>query len=352
MKIKLPIPGLTLPSIKFGDGNVYDLAATAKVPLFTGGTLAESSRASRSAYRASRQDYLTDSLKLLYDVRRAYYTAAGAQARADAALQSSQRLDRHYQDVLKAKEIGTMSDENRIQALARLRQTEQAVMTAEAAAKAARLALGNLVGQPDQQIMPTSDLQTGLGVDGDGDAIVPAQRPEVQSVNARIEQNQHLVRASQGSLWPMVSGNAVYHYAKPGIDALTNDWMNYYTVGVSATWTLWDWNSRAARIQQVKSSQRSLEARKQDLVNQLTTRRATMQENLAAARRVLDKAQDRADLERQRLALVEGRQKSGMATESDYLDAQDDLTEAETDLVTAQVQVRLAEADLLNASGY
>jgi outer membrane protein TolC len=352
MKISLPIPGLTFPPIKFGDGNVYDFAATAKIPIFMGGTLTENTRAGRSALQASQQDYRSDSLRLVYDVRRAYFNAVGAEARADAARQSARRLDRHYQDLLKAKEIGTVSEENRIQALSRLRQAEQMTLTAEGSARSARLALGNLASAPDKEITPASDLNTSLTANTAPDAIAVESRAEVAATNARLQQSRHLIRAAQGSLWPALAGSAAYHYAKPGVDAAANEWMNYYTLGVSATWTLWDSNARHSKVRQVKASERSMEARKQDLLNSLTTRRASALQVLEAARAAFTKVSERADLERQRLAMVEGRQKSGMATESEYLDAQDDLTAAETDLAAAAVQVRLAETDVLNASGY
>jgi hypothetical protein len=40
-----------------------------------------------------------------------------------------------------------------------------------------------------------------------------------------------------------------------------------------------------------------------------------------------------------------------MASESEYLDAQDDLSTAALDLAAATVRLRLAEADVLTASG-
>jgi outer membrane protein len=352
IQVPITIPGVRIPQIQFGDGNVYDFAATARIPLYAGGALTERSRADASAYAASQKDYLSDSLKLVYDVRRAYFSALGASARSDAARASAERLERHLKEITNAKAVGTMSEENRITALASLRQAESMVVTTEAALKAAELALGNLIGQAGEEIIPNGELHHAL-VDSSGLAEAPMEsRVEVAAVNARLEQTRHLISAQRGSLLPSLSGSAAYHYAKPGVDFEQNKWMDYYVLGLTASWTLWDFNSRSYQVDQVKSSRLVLEFRKQDLENALVTARQTALESYRAAEVTRGKAAERSDLQRQRLAMVEGRLKNGMATETEYLDAQTDLTTADTDLASATAQLRLAEADLLYASGY
>jgi outer membrane protein len=352
IQVPITIPGVHISPIQFGDGNVYDFTATARLPLYTGGTLSERSKADASAFAAARQDFSSDSLKLVYDVRRAYFNALGTAARADAARASQDRLARHVKEITNAKAVGTMSDESRITALASLRQAEGSVITADAALKAANLALGNLIGQAGEEITPVGELDHAL-VDSTGPIDMPLDsRVEIRSMNSRIEQTRHLVGAQRGSLLPALSGNATYHYGKPGVNFEQNQWMDYYVLGLNATWTLWDFKARSYQVAQVKASQRALEARKQDLINALRTAQQTTRETYLAARSARDRVAERADLQRLRLTLVEGRLKNGMASESEYLDAQTDLTTAETDLASANAQLRLSEADLLYASGY
>jgi outer membrane protein len=352
LSIPLSLPGFTPPNISFGDGNVYDLQAVVKAPIYAGGTLVESAKASRFGAQASRYDLATDSLSLLYNVRRAYYNALGAEARVDAAQTSAARLQRNLQTIIEGQKLGANSEENHIAALSRLRQAEEAVINSENQARAARLTLGSLVLEPGKEIIPAGDLNQPL-VDSTAVSEVPLEaRSEVASANARIEQSTHLTRASGGSLLPSLSGNAIYHYAKPGLDVTENKWMDYWSAGVTASWTLWDWNTRNYRIQQAHANRGALDERNQDLIASLQTRHQTALDALTAARQVKDKAAEHASLERQRLALVEGRLKLGAATETEYLDAQDDLAAAETDYASALAALRLAEADLLNASGY
>jgi outer membrane protein TolC len=347
-EISMASPG---PKIRFYNDNVYDLAMTARVPIYAGGALREKARAESFGGRAAALDLQTDSLKLVFDVRRAYFNALGSEARVEAARQSARRLERHLQELTSAQNIGTVSEETRLMALSRLRQAEQAVLSAQADAQAARLALGNLMVQPGLEIHPAAELDAPIA----DSALVPLpleSRAEVSAAQSRIDQSLRLARTAQGALLPSLSGSAAYHYAKPGVNMTENEWMDYFTLGLTASWTLWDWQARSERVGQVRAAARAWEERKQDLVNVLNTRYETALSALRAAQAAQAKAAERMDIERRRLDLVDGRMRQGMASESEFLDSHDDLTAAETDLISATARLWLAEADLLLAAGY
>ncbi|MFZ5434470.1 MAG: TolC family protein, partial [Calditrichota bacterium] len=353
LKIALPIPGVTMPSVKFGDGNVYDFALTARAPLFAGGTVLQKSKADASAFRAAQQDVIADSLKLLYDVRRAYFNALAAEAREQAAENANDRLTRHVKEIEKIKAAGMQTEENLIAAQASLRQTEVVALNARVAVKTARIALGNLVDVQCRPVPPAGSLDSSLVPNYDIGYQHPFEsRAEIVALDARIEQTDHLAKSTGGSLLPSLSAMAAYHYAKPGVDVVSNDWMDYYVLGVNASWTLWDWNARRYNVQQVKAMSRSLQARKSNALNGLRTRFHMAWETVFAAQATQRMTAERTELQQQRLTMVENRWRGGLATESEYLDAQDDLTSAEADLAAATAALRLAETDALYASGF
>ena len=333
---------------ELGVNDAYDLALTARAPIYSGGSLTERTRAEESAARAAEHDLATDSLRLAYDVRRAFFAALGAAKRAETAQQSVNRLDRHLKELQGAKEAGMASDEMIIQTEAQVRQAEESVLNAEAEAKTARMAFANLVGRPGEEISPADELETTLAP---VEAMSSQSRTDVAAMTARIEQTEHLTRAARGGFLPTLSAQAAYHYAKPGVDALRNQWMYYGTVGANLAWTLWDWNSRAAKVAQARAGMKTLEARKDELLQAIDTRLATSRETMEAAQAARDKATARVELERRRFELVQGRYRVGSTSESEFLDAQDDLTAAELDRSAAAVKLRLAEADWINAAG-
>ncbi|MBU1983725.1 TolC family protein, partial [bacterium] len=273
LNIALPIPGLQMPSVKFGDGNIYDLAVTARAPLFAGGTVLERGRADAAARRSTEHGYAFDSLTALHEIRRAYFETLGAEACAAAARQAVTRINRHVEEIAQAITVGWQSEENRLAATAALRQMESAMIQADLAAQTARLQMGVRVGRPGDEIAPHGDLEFDLMDEKTLEQQEIETRAEMMSLFERIEQSRHLMRATRGSFLPSLAASASYHYGKPGVDIVQNEWMDYYVIGVSASWTLWDWNARRYQVQQTRASVHALEARQDDLKSIIITRR-------------------------------------------------------------------------------
>lgn len=349
LTLPLPIPGLESLKRTIGAHDNYDFALTARAPLFMGGTLQERVRAERASLRASERDFSADSLRLMNDVRRAYFTSLGAEQRMEAARQSASRLNRHLNELQGALKIGSASEEMTIQTEARVRQAEAAVAGTEADVYAARTQLAYLVGKSGEEVAPNDELDQPIANPEEGVDI--EARRDVSALSARIEQTRHLSGAARGSFLPALSAQAAYHYAKPGIDQFKNDWMEYGVFGVNLSWMLWDWNSRSAKVAQVQAGQHALEARKQDLMDMLHAKLLSAAGSVRLAREALAKTDERLALERRRFDMVQGRYQIGTSSESEYLDAQDDLTAAELDRANTAVRLRLAEAEWLNAAG-
>lgn len=342
-----PIPGYTAPHIDFGDGNVYDFNLNARIPIYAGGSQQKRAKAFESAALAAVFDFQSDSLRLLRDVRRAYFEVVTAQANLDAAKNKAARLRRHVEEIEGARKIGTVTEETRLFALANLRAAEGEELRQAALATAARLRLGNLIGIPETEIRTYGDLDASLITEHPSGMT----RPELSALDYRIAQNKHAAKAAKGSYLPSLSGIAAYHYARPGINQVQNDWMDYYTIGLTASWTLWDFGARSYRVQALRMTGNAITSTREDIDRSFRTMLAAASSACESARPAADKMQERLSLQRERIKLVEERLKTGLATESEYLDAQDDLTEAEFQWIASVAALRMAEVDLLYALG-
>lgn len=348
MSFQLPaFPGFTPPDIQFGDGKNYDIALALNAPLFTGGSLTRLEKAQRAEARAAGFQLKADSLKLMYDVRGAFYRALAAEAAKASAIQATDRLKRHLDRIDEMISAGTAVEEARIMALARLRDAQKGVVEADTRLRAARLDLARLAGEPGGEIVPVGDLDQPLVADTAGSGADLAARPDLQALAARAKGGEDRAGAAKGAWWPTVSAQAAYHYGKPGVDQISNEWMDYATVGVRLNWTLFDWGARGSRVEQARAAARAVEETRRDVLAAYRSRLATAEARLAAAREQRSLSDEQARLEHDRLDLVSSRFDQGMATESERLDAEDDLTSAELGLVAAQANERLAEVDLL-----
>ncbi|MBM3320254.1 MAG: TolC family protein [Candidatus Eisenbacteria bacterium] len=353
MRLDLPSFGsFDPPEVRFGDGNTYDLKLDLSSPLFTGGTLFHQRRAGEAAARASRHVLAAEDLRLSREVRRAYFAALGAEARAEAARIAEARFHRHAEDVASAASAGMASEERRVQTLARLRQAEQARLRAEAEARIERINLGRLAGRLNEEIAPSGDLDASLVPVGLPEGTTVDARPELAALSDLAEQGARLERAAQGAYYPTLAAQAAFHHAKPGVDAIANEWVQYGTVGLTLSWPLWEWGARGERVRQARAAKEALEEERAELRKNLESALQAARVRAESAREEEARAAERVDLESRRVGFVRSRYREAAASESELLDALADLAAAEIDVVLAKAGVRLAEAEILYCVGY
>jgi outer membrane protein TolC len=348
---ELELPSAPPRTIRFGDNDSYGVTAGLEVPLYTGGALAATERARRVDALATVYDGAADSLRIVRDVRAQFFLALGTQAEFEAAEVAVQRLQRHLNELSGRIEAGAASEEDRLQSRSRLSAAQQRRAAALERRDVASLELGRALGQPGLTVRPEGQLeQTLLGVSpGGSPADAVSARPELHALTLRQQASEARRRAARGSLLPSVSAIGQLHYAKPGVRIIDNEWMDWASAGVQLKWTLWDAGERSAQVHQLAATTRVLAHRHTVLERRLRGALAVALAQVASRRDQIHRAELRVEFDRQRLGLVEGRYRQGLGTESELLDAQDDLAESETALAATQAQLRLAEVDYLYA---
>jgi len=345
------LPAPISRTIRFGDNESYGLLADLELPLYTGGRLAARERAQRDAANASGFDLAADSLRVIQQVRARFYQTLGAQAEVDAASLAVQRLRRHLEQLEQQVRAGAASTEGQLQVEARLRGAEQRLLNAQEQRSVRRLQLGRALGFPVREVVPAGQLDQSLLSSNEiasGASSVDA-RPELHALSSRQSANQEASRAAEGSLLPSLNATAQLHYARPGVRVIDNEWMDWATVGLRLQWTLFDKGGRSARAEQHAATARALSHRHEELQRELTSALEISRARVKAQREQVAKAQQRAALESQRLELVQGRYQQGLGTETEFLDAQDDLSDAEIAVAAQRSRLRLAEVNLLYA---
>jgi outer membrane protein len=350
--IDLPgVPGFAGRHITLGDENRYALALGVQMPVFTGGALTAAARAEGAAARAAAYDLEAEKLLVTHEVRAAFFRALGARAGVDVAGAATARLGRHVRYLKGQLEVGAASREMRVQAEAALAEAQRRELLAEDALATAELALGSLLGRPGERVAPDGGLDEPLVHDDEIGGAGVGEKPELAAASSRCEQSRERTRAAKGSLMPSVSAAAAMNYGRPGVDLVQNEWMSWASAGVSVSWTLWDWGARRDEVRAAEAAAQALEAQTSELNRRLENALAVARARLDLAREGLGVAADRLALERQRLELVTGRYDQGMATETELLDAQDDLAEADAAHASSLASLRLAEVDLIYAIG-
>ncbi len=331
----------------FGDGHAADVNLGVTAPIYTGGELSGQARAAAAGEEAAAFRTAATALDVTRDVRIAFYATLGRHEQAKASRLAVERLHRHVEEIAAAVGAGAASEESRLRALERLRQAEQREVRAAASRDSAAVVLGRLVGRPDRAVAPAGDLGATLLTGRDVSPGRVTERPDLAALAREEERQALLADALRGKLWPRVGADLRAHYGRPGVDLIANDWTPYATAAVSLDWPLWDAGARTSAAGQAAARARQVAARRDDVVDVVLAAHASARLELDAARAAEALARERVELAQRILDLVAGRLAAAAATESEYLDTQDDLTAAQTDLALARTRVRLAEATLL-----
>ena len=227
---------------------------------------------------------------------------------------------------------GAATEESRLRALARLRQAEQrrcrprprAIRRPGAGTPgrpARRRRAARRRRRPPRCCRPT----TSPAARSTSGPTSPPSRWEEQ------RQRDCSPRRRAAGCWPRVGADLRAHYGRPGVDAMANDWMGYATAGVSLDWPLWDAGARSSARRPGRSA-RAAGSRPARATSARSSPRPHAGARMASTRpaRRSSRPPSASTCTAHLLAMVEGPLRAAGATESEYLDAQDDLTAGRT----------------------
>ena len=325
-------------------------------PLYLGGAI----DASRRAVRDDRSGIEADRSALRADIeleaRTAYWSTVAARAAVDAARADVERAARLAADVAALRDAGmavhaeVLAADARV-AAARLRRVDAQADSADAEAR-----LRSLLGRPAGDELELSDRGSAPPPPPPAELLQEEalhHRPELVALAARIDSVEERQEAARAGSRPRVSGVAGWDLARPNQRhlPLRDEWDDSWSVGVNASWTLFDGHRTGARVAELEAQRSALESELAELerrvrldVELARTRLASVLEAARAAEASRRAAAAREEAERDRLS-------AGMATVSDLLDAQSELAAAEQELVATRARARIAAAALVRAVG-
>lgn len=177
------------------------------------------------------------------------------------------------------------------------------------------------------------------------------RRPELASVRTGQHAAELNRRLATSAYYPTLNAEASYHYAKPGLNQVANEWMRYGVVGVNLQWNLWRGRQDRRRVQQAEAERTRLTWQERDLVAGITHEVERGYENLQLAARQISLAEQLVAQQQERYRIVTVQQREGVATTNDVIVAENDLRAAELQLQRTLVQYQLAQSELQLATG-
>ncbi len=347
--------------------NSYNVRLSLQQPLFTGFRVQSSSSMSENVAKAAGEEYNKDRSELVYAVTNAYWSLFKAIEFKKLIDENAGQVKAHLQDVQNflAQGMATNNDVLKVQVQYSNVQLQQ--IDANNNVQLAMIGLNNVMGIPLETqtqlvsvpVLPEAGQGDSLlrpGALPDVAALVRRaveQRPELKALEYRVQAGENGVTLARSGWFPQVYLSGGYTYARPNQRLVpTQDlWKDTWDVSVSASWDIWNWGTTVHQTNQAQAElSQVMDARSQlrdGVALEVTQAYLNMKQ---AGERILV-SQQSVGQAAENYRVTDERFKSGIALNSDLLDAEVALLQAKTSYTQSLVDYQLSNARLHKAIG-
>jgi len=337
----------------------YNARVSIQQPLFTGFKLKSNARAAEYLARASESDRENDNNDLTLNITAAYWSLYQAHETKKFVDENVDRLLAYRKDTENLLKSGLATRNDLLKIEVQLSNARLTQIDAGNDVEVAMMTLNNAIGQPiETEIeLASSPRESALESAGQTPAGLAekafAIRPDLQSIQSRLEASKAGLSATQGNYYPQIFLAANYYYNRPNtryqptIDAFKSSW----DLGVQVQFDIWNWGTTSSEVEQA----RALVTQDENLYGQmkdnivldvkryyLAVERA--REKIQVAGVGVDQAEENARTTRDKYT-------SGLATSTELLDADVALLQAHTNYTGALVEQEIAVARLRKSVG-
>jgi len=349
-------PSIEVPAfgeVDFMPEESYQAGFVAQQPLFTGGRLVNAHEMAKGGVRSSTEQRQAVYNELVFRVKEAYYSILIAQKYAAVAGQSVKLLDAHLRDVQRFVESDLAARVDLLRTEVQRADAEQRLNSARNAVDLSMSAFNNLLDRRLDTPVKVEDVlkyEPGVITLEEAPEAALEQRPELRALEAAVEVAERSVSLARADYYPTVAARGTYDWEKgTQLEILDDGW--HWTVGVSASMSLWNWGATRARVAQAQAraeqARLNLERARDGValeVRQAFLKIGEAEKNVAVSERAVASAQESYRTTKERY-------REGVGTNTDVLDAETALATAEANRYQALFDFNVAVARLEKAIG-
>ncbi|MDR7486624.1 MAG: TolC family protein [Armatimonadota bacterium] len=353
-----PIPGITPSPVTITlpppDPNIYSVGVVYQFPLYSGGRFDWQIALAQANVRGAEAALERAKQHLVLDVRQAYFQMLLAQAGVEVAQRTVTSAEENLRLARARVAAGASPRFDEVQAEVTLANARQSLIRARNGLALAQHGLNTLLALPQDTALAPRETMTAVPLRTGLEALIRRaleNRPELVEHRARLAAAQAAVEVARAGLRPLVvvQGGPTYGNASGtgGAPTPSAGW----SVTLLATLTLSDGNQTAERIREAEArvaQLREAEAQLRQAV-ELEVRRAVLNhaasaEELAAADKIIEQAQEQLRIASVRFA-------AGVSTNFEVITALAAVSQAEANRIQALFNLNVARAQLERAVG-
>lgn len=177
-------------------------------------------------------------------------------------------------------------------------------------------------------------------------------RPEIGLYNARIQQQEAMVRQLNSKISPKFSLSLQGGIGRPGLNILENSFQPYWTAGVKMSWDIGALYTRKDEKRKLDAQMRKIESDKETFMFNTGLDAVQMRNSIDKAKSLLDRDREIIALRESIRASGEEQYRNGVITMTDLMSRIDDEYDAKVAESIHRIQLLMAIYDLKNCLGY
>ncbi|MGB2579776.1 outer membrane protein TolC [Elusimicrobium simillimum] len=333
----------------FSYGNKVNAGVSASLAVFSFGKDYLAFRAQQLSYTSSDYTYQDTLNKTVYDVKEAYYNLVYAIKSVEVYKTSVQQYEQQLAQAQSFYKVGIRSKIDVTNAEVNLNNAKLNLIKAYNNVKTSYATLNSLMGLKKLELYSVDDdLESEKYEISAEYALTTAyqNRPDLAAAVAKTEASKATLNAQRTNYLPEINASASY-----GVSGSTSLSRENGSVGLSASWSIFNGLSTTKRVEELKATfmanQYTQEAVRQSIMKDLTQAYA----NLTQAEEAIPVSKLNVEKAKENLELANGRYKVGIGNSIEVKDAESSYSEAELSYAKSLADYQIAKAYILKSMG-
>jgi len=331
----------------------YGPSVSVTQPIFTGGTLFANVNVAQAQDMTAQANLATTEQQVIYNTQRAYFDVLRAHELLAVAKEVLQAADEHLNSARKQVEAGLRSKTEILRWEVQKANAESNVLRAENALVLSRPALNQVLGldlNTEYNVAPVENLQVEVPATiEERTAVALRKNPALRVAEANVDLAGAQVQVERANFTPKVS--LAYNYSWEANNTLKLDSYKTWSLGIVAQFPIFNSFRDYTNLQKAQETKKQTEDLQQDFDRGLRLQVLQASQNLELAEKQLvitEKARAQAE---ENFRVNKHSYEVGLASNLDFLDAQNAQSQARWDKVNARYDFLLAKTALAQAMG-
>jgi len=335
----------------------YTMKMSLQQPVFTGFRLESNADLNKYNLLASSEDLKKDKSLLVLDIKNAYWNYIKAMELVNVVNENIAQTKAHLEDIQNFFNRGLATNNDVLKVKVQLSNVQLLKVDADNTVKLAMMGLNNIIGLPissDTKIvtehkynetrLPDLEnlLEEGL-----------KSRPELKGMDLRIKAGESGVKLAQAGWYPQINFAANYNYMRPNprIMPSKDQFIGTWDVGINLSFDVWNWLTTEHQTAQATETLEQTKYSLLQLKDAVILDVSQSYLNLSKSKEKISVSEYAVRQAEENYRVVNEKFKSGIALNSDLIDAESALLQAKVNLISAVADFEIAMAKLDKSVG-